>query len=67
MNEKVEASVKKTELTTGRIRCPDHATPSMRKKLALTSPTSGGRLIGIVRSRTKGHGVSLLSAVSLEI
>jgi hypothetical protein len=27
--------------------------PSIRKKLALTSPTSGGRLVGIVRSRTQ--------------
>jgi hypothetical protein len=27
--------------------------PSVRKKLALTSPTSGGRSVGIVRSRTK--------------
>jgi hypothetical protein len=39
------------------IRCADHATPSIRKKLALTSPTSGGLLVGIVRLRTKGHGV----------
>ena len=27
--------------------------PSIRKKLALTSPTGGGRSVGIVRSRTK--------------
>jgi hypothetical protein len=27
------------------------------KKLALTSPTSGGRSVGIVRLRTKGQGV----------
>jgi hypothetical protein len=33
--------------------CADHVTPSIRKKLALTSLTSGGRLVGIVRSRTK--------------
>jgi hypothetical protein len=43
LNEKVAAPVKKTELTAGGIRCADHATPSIRKKLALTSPTSGGR------------------------
>jgi hypothetical protein len=36
-----------------RDRCADHATPSIRKKLALTSPTSGGRSVGIVRLRTK--------------
>jgi hypothetical protein len=27
------------------------------QKLALTSPTSGGRSVGIVRLRTNGHGV----------
>jgi hypothetical protein len=27
--------------------------PSIRKKLALTSPTSGGRSVGIIHSRTK--------------
>jgi hypothetical protein len=27
------------------------------QKLALTSPTSGVRSVGIVRLRTKGHGV----------
>jgi hypothetical protein len=32
------------------------------QKLALTSPTSGGRSVGIVRLRTKGHGV-FLSAI----
>jgi hypothetical protein len=33
------------------IRCGDHATPSIRKRL--TSPTSGGRSVGILCSRTK--------------
>jgi hypothetical protein len=28
-------------------------TPSIRKKLAITLPTSGGRSVGIVRSRTQ--------------
>jgi hypothetical protein len=60
LNGKVAAPVKKTELTTGGIRCADHATPSIRKKLAPTSPTSGGRSVGIVRLHTKGHGVSLV-------
>jgi hypothetical protein len=35
------------------IRCSDRTTPLIRQKFALTSPTSGGRLIDIVRSRTK--------------
>jgi hypothetical protein len=30
-----------------------HATPLYRQNLALTSPTSGGRTISIVRSRTQ--------------
>jgi hypothetical protein len=32
---------------------PDHAAPLYPQELALTSPTSGGRSVGIVRSRTK--------------
>jgi hypothetical protein len=35
------------------IRYADHVTSSIRKKLALTSLTSGGRSVGIVRSRTE--------------
>ena len=35
------------------IRCADHVTPLYPPKLALTSPTCGGRSLGIVRSRTK--------------
>ena len=35
------------------IRCADHVTPLYPQKLALTSPTGGGRSVGIVRSRTK--------------
>jgi hypothetical protein len=31
LNEKVAAPDKKTEVTTGGIRCADHATPSIRK------------------------------------
>jgi hypothetical protein len=35
------------------IRCADHVTPLYPQKLVLTSPTGGGRSVGIVRSRTK--------------
>jgi hypothetical protein len=35
------------------IREADHATPRYPQKFALTSPTSGGRSVGIVRSRTQ--------------
>jgi len=35
------------------IRCADHVTPLYPQKLALISPTGGGRSVGIVCSRTK--------------
>jgi len=34
-------------------RCADHVTPLYPQKLALISPTGGGRSVGIVRVRTK--------------
>jgi len=34
-------------------RCADHVTPLYPQKLALNSPTGGGRSVGIVRVRTK--------------
>ena len=34
-------------------RCADHVTSLYPQKLALTSPTGGGRSVGIVHSRTK--------------
>jgi hypothetical protein len=36
-----------------RVRHADHVAPCIRKKLALTSPTSGCRSVGIVRSWTQ--------------
>ena len=41
-------------------RCADHVTPLYPQKFALTSPTGGGRSVGIVRSRTKATEFSLL-------
>jgi hypothetical protein len=41
------------------IRHSDHVTHLYPQKLALTSPTSGGRSVGIVRSRTKATELSL--------
>jgi hypothetical protein len=35
------------------IRCAYHVTPLYPQKLVLTSPTSGGHSVDIVRSRTK--------------
>jgi hypothetical protein len=54
LDRKVAAPVYKTDNTAVGIRYADHVAPSIRKrKLAITSPTSGGRSVGIVRSRTQ--------------
>jgi hypothetical protein len=49
---------RKPRLTAVRICCADHATHSVRKKLALTSQTSGGRSVDIVRLRAKATGLN---------
>ena len=41
-------------------RCADQVTPLYPQKLALTSPTGGGRSVGIVRMRTKATEFSLV-------
>jgi hypothetical protein len=43
---------RKSRLTAVGIRCADYATPSIRK-FGITSPTSGGRSVGIVRLRAE--------------
>jgi hypothetical protein len=53
LEEKVAAAIKKAENMAVWICHADHLPPSIRKKLALTSPISGGRSFGIVRSRTQ--------------
>jgi hypothetical protein len=53
LKEKIEDPVQKTEITAVGIRHADHATLLYQQKLALTSPVSGGRSVGIVRSRNK--------------
>jgi hypothetical protein len=42
-----------TENTAVGIRHANYATPLSRQRLALTSSTSGGHSVGIVRSRTQ--------------
>jgi hypothetical protein len=51
VEERVAAPVYEGENTAVGIRHADHVAPSMRKMLALTSLTSGGRSVGIVRLR----------------
>jgi hypothetical protein len=53
LDRKVAAPVWKAQNTAVGIRHADHVAPSIRKKLATTSPTIGGRSVGIVRSRTQ--------------
>ena len=47
-------------LTAVGTRCADHVTPLYPQTLALTSPTGGGRSVGIVRVRTKATEFSLV-------
>jgi hypothetical protein len=53
LEEQVAAPVHKSENKSVGIRRADYAIPFYPQKLALTSPTSGGRSVGIVRSRTQ--------------
>ena len=61
MNEKSSgSSSRKQRLTAVGTRCAEHVTPLSPQKLALTSPTGGGRSVGIVRVRTKATEFSIL-------
>ena len=44
-------------------RCANHVTPLYPQKMALTSPTGGGRSVSMVRSRTKATEFSLVFLV----
>jgi len=50
---------RKQRLTAVGTRCADHVTHP--QKLALTSPTGGGRSVGIVRMWTKATEFSLVA------
>jgi len=57
--EKVAAPGLENRVTAVGTRCADHVTPLYPQKLALTSPTGGGRSVGIVCVRTKATEFSL--------
>jgi hypothetical protein len=57
LERKSSGSGLETEINTVGIRRADHATPLYPQKLTLTSPTKGGRSVGIVRSRTKARSL----------
>ena len=68
MNEKSSGSrSRKQILTAVGTRCDDHVTPLYPQKLALTSPTGGGRSVGIVRVRTKATEFSLVCLFNLSV
>jgi hypothetical protein len=53
--------IKETEITAVGIRRADNATPLYPQNFALTSPTSGGRPVGIVLSRTEATELVIMS------
>jgi hypothetical protein len=53
LERKSSGSGLETEITAVGIHCADHVAPLYPQKLELTSLTSSGRSVGIVRSRAQ--------------
>jgi hypothetical protein len=66
LEEIVAASVSNTEIKAVGIRCTDHATFLYPHNLVPTSPTSGFRSVGIIRSRTQTQSL-VFSLVSVKV
>jgi len=58
---------RKQRLTAVGTRCTDHVAPLYPQKLALTSPTGGGRSVGTVRVRTKATEFSFSFSASASV
>jgi hypothetical protein len=54
---------RKPRLTAVVILCADHSTPLYPQNLAHTSPTSGGRSVGVIRLRAEATEFSFLLLV----
>jgi hypothetical protein len=67
LDRKVAAPIYKTENTAIGIRHADRVAPSIRKKLVIASPTSGGRSVGVVLSRTQAMEFSLVLVSDIRI
>jgi hypothetical protein len=65
LEEKVAAPIYKTANTVVGIRYSDDVALSIRKNVALTSLKSGGRSVGIVRSRNQATGFSFIGRESV--
>jgi hypothetical protein len=59
--------VQKAKNTAVEIPCADHATPSIHKKLVLTLPTSGGRLVDIVCSYFVFHACLICTQIPANV
>jgi hypothetical protein len=65
--ENMPVTFQNTVYTTLDVCRADYATHLYPQKLALTSPTSRGRSVGIVRSRTQATELFIIITTSLDV